>query len=349
MFKLKYGIFLTAFMWGVVNCSMLGGAKEGQEGIERQRERERLSLELFNEGNKLLDQANYSGAISKYQELLQKAPATGVETMTLFNMGVAYEAVGNCKGAGQSFRKAIKASSPEQSRLQAQSIYHLSKAYECVGNDIKVISSLIDLERRLDSLPPEVAYAELPARLAAAYARQGNLEAAKEHYRRAELGLAKISSARMKEHEKKELLAKTLFSMGSLQVDSMNQQRGLQVVKSIEFAQKYLLRSVELDNSQWSPRSAETILKAYDKLWLRLTQIESYDEALELAKSTLTNMEILKRSRFPEAINQEIMVALFNQLQKKEILFQGYLVKNSGSVKSTKEDRERFGIKRKVK
>ena len=316
-----------------IGCASLKfwNSDSSTEPSEKQKQSEKESLDLFNNGNKLLDEKKYSEAIQSYSKILSKEPSSTMETMTVFNMGVAYEALGKCKRAGQSFRKVVRTNSGEKTRLQAQALYHLSKAYECVGADVKVISTLIDLQSRLEFLTEEVAYAELPARLASAYARQGNLELAEKYFKLAEKGLARVSSLKIDSKEKSEILAKTLFLMGSVSESPGNFKNVTDIIKSLEFSQRYLLKAVEMDHEQWSPRSAESILRVYDKIIARIepkrnsTETEEETQKLDLAKAALTNLELLKRNRFPESINQKVVQVLFEQLHKKELVFQNYI------------------------
>ncbi|MCB9025709.1 MAG: hypothetical protein H6625_05290 [Bdellovibrionaceae bacterium] len=325
------------------------------EPSAKQKAEEKRTIEIFSEGNKYLDQGKYLQAKEKFEKALSMAPATSFELLILFNLAAAYEGLGDCKAAGRNYRKVVNMSGRSQQRLQSESLYSLSKAYECIGSDEKVIASLVDLEKRKQWLSQEVAYAEIPARLAITYSRKGNTTQALKYFKEAEKGLSKISNLRMEDDKKKELLARTLYTMGGLNYEHFNEKNYDKYLKSLDYVQKYLLRSVELDHKNWSPRSAEALLKSYEGIWKVLGNIKDpssdaeRNKKVEFIKETLTSLELLKRSRFPGAINQEMVIVLFDQLHKKEVEFQNYLAENSNTTQKTKENEKRFGIKREGK
>jgi hypothetical protein len=65
----------------------------------------------------------------------------------------------------------------------------MSIMYECLGQDTKAITSLLDARKRGKDLPFETQVAEIPGRLAAAYARMNNRTKALEYFNQASEGL----------------------------------------------------------------------------------------------------------------------------------------------------------------
>src|SRR5207253_10911043 len=58
----------------------------------------------------------------------------------------------------------------------------LFRSYEALGEDDKMALTLLQLQDKTAFLPKQTADMEIPARLAAAYAREGNLDQAKIYY-----------------------------------------------------------------------------------------------------------------------------------------------------------------------
>ncbi|MCB0390586.1 MAG: hypothetical protein KDD58_04820 [Bdellovibrionales bacterium] len=358
---MRKNIFILFLVLLSTGCSIFS-TKNDEAGEDlltiEQQEKEKASLKMFNKATEYLDKKQFKEAIKEYSKLLTNSPATNLEILTLYNLGVAFEGIGDCKGAGRNFRKVIKISSTTQERLRAESLYKLSKAYECIGRDDKVISTLKDLDSRKKWLDLEVAYAEVPAKLAAAYARLGHIGEAEKYFKQAEKGFSKVSSMRMDTYKKQELMARTLYMMGQVDAKHFLSRNQEKYVKNLEYVQGYLLRAVELDHKQWSPRSAESLLKAYNDVWTVLkamdvdnssNDINLQSKKVDFIQDALTNIELLKKVRFPGAMDVKTVQVLFEQLHKQEIEFQNYLAMNSNTTKRTKENIEKFGIKRKAK
>src|SRR5262249_40470130 len=131
------------------------------------------------DGMKALQRSDFSTAANAFDRMLVQKPASEFDLIVLYNDGVAHEGLGECKRASELYRKAITgASALRLARVEAESYYRLSLAYECLGDDQKTIVSLLDTKKRSKNLAPEIANAELPARLAVAYARIGQRDKA---------------------------------------------------------------------------------------------------------------------------------------------------------------------------
>ncbi|MCB0356631.1 MAG: hypothetical protein KDD40_06470 [Bdellovibrionales bacterium] len=306
----RFFLYTMFIMMTGLGCASLFGTKGSDDQVsEKQKVEEKENLQLFDQANKYLDAKKYDLAIKQYETILHKSPSTSFETLILFNLGTAYEGKGDCRGAGRSFRKVVKIANQNQKKLQAESLFRLALAYECIGNDEKTITTLKDLELRKEWISAEVAFAELPAKLASAYARKDNSAEANKYYKMAEKGLAQMTAMRMDPKKKQEMMARTLYSMGTIKHRYFIKKNQLKYVKNLEYVQKYLLKSVELNHSLWSPRAAESLLQAYDNIWLLLEHLETSNSSEEmtikrkkvnLVQEAITAIELLKKLRFPE-------------------------------------------------
>jgi hypothetical protein len=140
--------------------------------------------------------------------------------------------------------------------------------------------ALLQLFDRHKVLPKQTADMEIPARLAAAYARLGNLVQAKIYYAQA--------AAELRQYRRPPLvgdvmiwLPKTLYSMGSLQAP----QRDIKLtefedyVSALEESQGWLVRAAELGNNKWSRQSVEKLEDSYLDLITRIKNYRVADES----------------------------------------------------------------------
>jgi len=205
-------------------------------------------------------------------------------------------------------------------------------------------------------LPPEVALAEVPARLAGAYARMGNRKMAKVYFQMAERGIKTLGTYKTTKTKRKELLARTLYMMGSFDPKHYNADESEKFLYNLEYVQRYLLRSVEMDHEKWSARSAEKILQAYDRVWDLIRQYDlkiknskavlerrkNEKQKIELVRAAVNSIALLKRERFPLEDPSELVNVLFSQIDKKEIKLQTYLAGNVLGNEETQASKRRF-------
>ena len=127
---------------------------------------------------------------------------------------------------------------------------------------------MLDAHKRSVNLPPDVAQAELPARLAAAYARIGEHAKAVQYFQEASSGLKKaLTNSGTTAKIQQQFAARTLYAMGQLTA----RQRGLNAdpksyLKSLSIQQPYLLQSAEQAIKPDSQKAAEDLIFAYENL-----------------------------------------------------------------------------------
>ncbi len=354
-------ILLIALMVLTSSCGLFSETRK--KGSNKSHGIQKVRLKKFNKGVKYLDAEDYKSASIVFKRLVSKSPITVFEVLSLYNLGLSYEGLKKCKSASKVFRKVVKVTKAEQQRLQAQALYHLSQAYECMGKDSKVISSLTDVLSRRNLLSKAISEAEVPARLAAAYARIGNKKMAAKYFAIAEDGLKRLSSTKSSIAKKQEVMARTLFLMGRFDIFKFTEKTSEKYLKSLEYVQRYLLKSAELDHKVWSARSAKQLILAYSRVWdfVNDISVKQKNEKLELDKRRLKlqkvslvqmamfNLKKLKGERFPTSDKTALVETLFVKLGRSEKKFQIYLSQNIVGNELTKENESRFGLKRKGK
>ena len=247
---MKWIIFLAS-LGLMTGCSLLGGAEpDSQKPLNPNPATVGSTLdpkliEKFNEGVEALDNEEYKVAQGLFESLLQENPTSRFELVIQYNLAASYEGQGLCKKAGRRYRKVARSSLGKFKRLEAQSLYRLSFAYTCIGADEKAIVSLLDARRRKRHLQEEVAIAEIPARLASAYAQLGNRKKAKAFYSEARNGIQYLRSRYKEKQTLNDILAKTLFLMGRISpIENRVQMDSLEYLQGLEYLQAYLLEVI---------------------------------------------------------------------------------------------------------
>lgn len=299
----------------------------------------------FDKGLKALEKENYVEAAAIFDKILVAKPGSEADLVITYNSGAAHEGQGHCAKAAERYREVVRASAGKFKHLEGTSLYRLSLMYECLGQDPKTITALLDAKKRGKELPFETLQAEIPARLAAAYARIGNKQKAVEYFAEASEGLKKIVN-RTQNHKQKELVARTLFLMGQLN----SGQRSASVspssfMQSVSMQQPYLLQAVEMDHPVWSKKASDDLKLAYDIIWR--FNIENPDQRRELYTRGLQSVQELRKIRLPNS-NAEVN-AIFAHLDATEGKLQTELAKVAEYNRLTPDAEGREGLKRQGK
>ncbi|KHD88073.1 MAG: hypothetical protein OM95_11175 [Bdellovibrio sp. ArHS] len=159
----------------------------------------------------------------------------------------------------------------EQPDIAALALYKMSFTYEALGEDDKTIAALLDAKKLSDQLPVEVAEAEIPARLAAIYGRQGREQEAVDYLGQADKGVAKVMQ-QQRTQVQPGWLAKTYFQMGLVSTNQLSEQNFSDFAQGQRWIQVYLFKAMKQDDETWSARAQEELQKIYRDLF---TQVES--------------------------------------------------------------------------
>lgn len=295
-------------------------------------------------GLKALEKEDYATAEKIFDALLVQKPASQADLVILYNSGVANEGLGNCAKASERYRKVVQASAGRFKKIEAEAYFRLSFAYECTGEDKKAISALFDAKKRGTYLPPEVSNAELPARLATAYARIGQRPNALKYFKEAGNGLkSSLASGGSTTKMQTEFAAKTLYAMGQLS----SKQRRLSddpkaFLNSLSMQQPYLLQATEMGVNPHSQNAADDLIFAYENL-LKVkpsdpTQVRPF---LQLA---LKDIAEIKRIRLPG--RGALVDQVFAKIEVQESQIRRLLMAQPETTPLTAEARKREGLKR---
>ncbi|RYZ69698.1 MAG: tetratricopeptide repeat protein, partial [Proteobacteria bacterium] len=164
--------------------------------------------DLYRSGVASLEAQKYDEAIQSFDTFLLQNPTSAWTQAAMLNTGRAFEGSKKWPEAAAKYRSVVQATG-RAPKLRAMALYRLSFCSEAIGDDTQVVVTLNDLLSRTAYLPREVGSAELPARLAGAYARVGNFDQAQVYYRKAEVGISRLKQESGGKNP--EWLAQTLF------------------------------------------------------------------------------------------------------------------------------------------
>lgn len=304
---------------------------------------EEVKRPRFEQGLKALDTNRFQDAAKIFDGLLVAKPGTELDLVTLYNSGAAYEGMGDCARAAQRFREVVRSSAGKFKRVEAQAFYHLSFMYECLGQDNKSIAALLDARKRSAELSFAVANAEIPARLAAGYARIGNRAKALEYFALADKGLKKIVAVE-EGHRQHQILAQSLFYMGQLNPAQRRAEGNpIAFLQGLSLQQPYLLQSVEMNSQPWSQRAAEDLETAYDNIFK--FKIEDGAKRREFYTRAIQVCNELIRIRSPKTDKavEDLYVRVENTLSK----LNSEMAKVAETNRLTPEAKKRDSLKKK--
>lgn len=297
----------------------------------------------YGRGLKSLEKEDFALAAEIFDRLLVAKPATEHDLAITYNSGQAYEGMGNCAKAADRYREAVRGSAGKYQVIEAQALFRLSLAYECLGQDTKAVTALLDAKKREKHLALETGRAELPARLAAAYSRLGNRAKALEYFNQASSGLKMILKNGISTREQKETMSRTLYYMGHLNpAQRTADAEPMGFLQSLSMQQPYLLQSVEMNHPVWSRKAAEDLHTGYDNI-LRL-KLEGSEKRNEFYTRALQVIAELRKIRLPDAGKAENEI--FAKVDRTERRIQNEMATVAETTRLTPDAEKREGLRR---
>ena len=267
------------------------------------------------EGERKLLQGDAAGALEIFERFGAERAAAPWSQMAEYDAGRALESLSRWSDAAEKYRAVAQVAESSAPRLQALALYRLSFCAEALGQDDVALAALRDVESRRSRLPPEIADAEFPARVAGAYARIGNIEAAVSYYAQAERGIARLRHSPNQSLAGKtslEWIPRTLYQMGRASLRKPSWDDFETSVRPLRFGQIYLLQAAETGVLPWAERASQDLSSAYADLLVAISSApvsppedpvtarrESQRRAWDYAHLTLEAIEELRARRLP--------------------------------------------------
>ena len=347
----------------VAACSSNEKKPQIDPSLKAARDREVKMAAAFEQASIMLDDGYFDKAAKRLDALRVEKPVSTLDGMILYNSGIAHYKSGNCEASKERFREALRfAKAKKVKGLAVRSKLRLTEVYSCLGDRKNTLITLLEVYRERLSLPPEIGEAEVPARIASAYAQNGNRRMANRFFKKAERGLQLVERRHQNTRAFKSHMAKTLFMMGnmsSVHPDGMESRAYFNAVKSL---QKYLYRAVQAEQSPWSNQASEQIISAYEKTWAFVDRSEEKSEELtkieyrknrkaraEIVKNAIQALSALRREVIPESKDKKSVNNLFLVLNREERKMRNYLATSAPGTELRPEAQKLIGKKREGK
>lgn len=236
-----------------------------------------------------LAQGEFKTAAESFKKFQRDYPTAYVFQKASIGYAQALEGQGEWASACRVYPTVVDSTREKQPEFAALALYLSSYCYEVLGEETKVAASLKDALAMEKYLTPEQAKAELPARLAAFYQREGQLTEAAKYLTRAEEGLKQVRVQKGNALGP-DWLAKTLFLMGSITTNQLSHESILAHIESVKTLQSFLLRAIEAQGVPWSSRALANLKSSYMAIW---NTIQAYplNEALDRGAAEREKLE----------------------------------------------------------
>ncbi|MBK9324511.1 MAG: hypothetical protein IPM97_16475 [Bdellovibrionaceae bacterium] len=239
----------------------------------------------------------------------------------------ALEGLERWSEASAIYQIISKFSGQHQPEISALSVYRLSFVYEALGDDQRVLTTLLEAREYQDHLPAEIVVAEIPSRIAMIYAKESNSAEAARWLVQAEKGLKQvfdIHNGPLTDN----WLAKIYFNMGSISTNQLSADNILAIIQGQLTVQKYLIRSLQFNDETWSARAQLKLQKIYLDLWTSidgLVEPSGYDALVaakikrdEQLRLAVPFLELIKDAQlyhpFREGVTNEYQKKFFEYL-----------------------------------
>jgi hypothetical protein len=332
-FSLSFFVFVPLVLVGCASREKTNTTEE----LKKQDE----TVDTFEKGNELMDKEDYAAAAKIFDRLIVNDPASTLDAVILFNAGLSHLMNKDCQKAEDRLRRVVRFAKKDMKGLLLRSKLRLSDALICLGKTKEAMIVQLEIFRDRKDLPLELGEAELPAKIAAGYARNGNRKMADRYFQMAEKGLRRVQGP---------IFARTLFFMGDT-------SQSLQSVKTFEdflgvlrTQQKYLLKAVESEVEPWAEKSGDQILAAYRKSWDFVQQKPATPDAMsrremkeknaQRMQQVLLSIKELRDLRRLDRKSPPDVVDLFRGLAIEETKIRNFMVSEvPGSELSAEAER----------
>lgn len=246
----------------IISCSGRSIPSSAEAPIIPQKTVEELAME---NADVLLDQQDFTEAFKRMSLFQQSHPQSYFFEDSRLKQAKALQGLGQYHESLAITRKVIVTTLKEQPHIAALGLYISSFSYEALGDDLKTVAALRDAQKMGKHLSDEIALAEIPARLAAIYARQGRPKEAQSYLEDADKG---ITLVQRKRHDalSSDWLGRTFVQMGMVSTNQLSVESFDSFVQGQRWVQVYLLKALKLNDPKWSLRAQNILNSTYRDL-----------------------------------------------------------------------------------
>jgi predicted negative regulator of RcsB-dependent stress response len=245
--------------------------------------------EVILSSEKNIDREDYASAEISLAQFQQDFPHSVFAKRVRLDSARTQMGLGNYHEALQILQDLLQENIGKDKEAVALCTFYSAEAYLHLGEETKAMAALLDAEGMSESLPPEIAAAELPAKLGVSYRAEENWEKAREYFRRAQSGAERVYSDTTPQQSSKK--AFLYFTMGQFSAQSAAGEpvKNLEVLEGLQI---FSLRAMEIQDAVWSQRAQKDLMQSYINIW-NLIMAKPENRAQNLSVYT-TNLEKLK-------------------------------------------------------
>jgi tetratricopeptide (TPR) repeat protein len=339
--------------FGILICISLGfaGLLSGCQLFSAKSNSSELSDPLpapLQEAVQQLELGKWVRAQNLLEQFIVGNPTTRWQLLAQLKLGVAFENQDQFSQALKQYR-GVAEGSERWPELQAEAQFRKSFCYEALGDEVEVVAALNDAWRLRYNLSPHQRDAELPARLAAAYARAGNLAEAEKYFRLADAGFVKAQASL--EGERSAWMARTLYTMGHITTRAVTWDDFSSQIRAVPRAQIYLVRASFTKVAPYADMALKEIYDLYQRfvkvldLELAVPRGDSVEQVRDLQRTQWSRVsevfELIRQARSFLATQSSKVPEFELLLDKTELRLQKILVTRPPSEGLTQESRDR--------
>lgn len=308
----------------------------------------------ISECEQLLDEQNYSEALDYFSAFQKEFPHSLFDLQAKIGKARSLTGLEKWSESLSLLQEVTDISiSENQPRYIGLAAYYNSLNYEALGEEPKTFAALKDAERFSADLPLEISKAELPARFAVYYNRNGNHTESQKYFRQAEQGISVFLQ------KNKELSAKNFFQMGYVSTGQANYENLPSILSTLEMMQIFSLRAIEAGHKKWSTKALQNLKSNYQDLWNAIQQIpknptldpfaaeqdqkESQFKAVGLLLNVIQKLRTYQRIQYDDNPLEKDLYAFFDEL---EVQGQKMMISISGRSTLTPETQSRKKLKK---
>lgn len=250
-------------------CGCVSQQKRLDE-IERNRMQEVQEKSEITNAEKLFQQGAFDKALIQFRSFSNTKPSSKYWAQAKLGEADVLQELGKKDEALALLRNLRDLSLKDNPPVAALASYKMSFIYEEKGDEQKTLASLLESHALSDSLPEEIALAEIPARLAVQYSRMGKHKEALQWLEKADRGLKKSVEVL---GFNREWVSKTYYQMGRVSTLQMDADNFFSTIEALRIVQVYHLKSLKLDDPRWSPRSLAALKENYSLLFGQLKKM----------------------------------------------------------------------------
>jgi len=353
---MKYFLFVAAAttLFFIAGCAMMARKSVAIDPALKIQQESELRV-----AQNALDAQHPEEAEKAFTDFQIKYPVSVFYQAAQIGKAKALEQQGKWSEATDLYRASIEATRETQPKIAAQALYEISFCYENLGDEAHLIASLQDALRLKDSLQPEWAMAEIPARLAASYNRVGRMDEAQKYFKQADVGVTQLRAMRDKEATP-EWVARVYYEMGLYSTNQLAYENLQASLDTLKMVQIFSLRSVEANGEPWSHLASEGLQGNYRDIWNTIQDIplnrsmdvgaaerEKLERQNDFVGQLLTLINDLKRYRTPEINAQnESLKSLMSLLKSVESQGSQFLNSSHLHTRLTPESVRRNALKK---